>query len=61
MYKTWFAAGEDDPRIAVLKVDATEAQYWEASSSKLAFGLKYLAVAVTGGAVSVGEAGNVLV
>ena len=61
MYKAWFPAGEDDPRITVLKVDVTEAQYREASSSKLVFGLKYLAAAVTGGAVSVGEAGKVLV
>ena len=56
MYKAWFPAGEDDPQIAVLKVDVTEAQYREAS-----FGLKYLAAAVTGGAGSVGESGKVLV
>jgi hypothetical protein len=61
MYKAWFPAGEDDPQIAVLKVDVTEAQYWEASPSKLVFGLKYLAAAVTGGVVSVGESGKVLV
>ncbi len=59
MYKAWFPEGEDDPRIAVLKVEITEAQYWEASSSKLVFGAKYLAAAVTGGAVSVGESGKV--
>ena len=61
MFKAWFPGGEDDPQIAVLKVDVTEALYWEASSSKLVFGLKYLAAAVTGGAVSVGESGKVLV
>ncbi len=61
MYKAWFPAGENDPQIAVLKVDVTEAQYWEASSSKLVFGLKYLAAAVTGGEVSVGESGKVMV
>lgn len=59
MYKAWFPEGEDDPRIAVLKVDITEAQYWEASSSKLVYGIKYLAAAVTGGAVNVGESGSV--
>lgn len=61
MLKAWFPAGENDPQIAVLKVDVAEAQYWEASSSKLVFGIKYLAAAVTGGAVSVGESGKVTV
>ena len=61
MYKAWFPEGEDDPRIAVLRVDVTEAQYWEASSNKLVVGMKYLAAAVTGGAVQVGESGKVKV
>jgi general stress protein 26 len=59
MYKAWFPEGEDDPQIAVLKVEVYEAEYWEASSSKLVFGIKYLAAAVTGGKVDVGEAGKV--
>ncbi len=59
MYKAWFPDGEDDPQIAVLRVDITEAQYWEASSSKLVVGIKYLAAAVTGGKVDVGESGKV--
>jgi general stress protein 26 len=61
MYKAWFPEGEDDPAIAVLKVEVSEAQYWEASSSKLVMGIKYLAAAVTGGKVDVGEQGKVLV
>jgi general stress protein 26 len=61
MFKAWFPQGEDDPSIAVLKVEIEEAQYWEASSSKLVFGIKYLARAVTGGKVDVGETGKVLV
>jgi len=61
MFKAWFPEGEDDPSVAVLKVEIEEAQYWEASSSKLVFGLKYLARAVTGGKVDVGETGKVLV
>jgi hypothetical protein len=36
-----------------------EAQYWEASSSKIVMGIKYLAAAVTGGKVDVGETGKV--
>ncbi len=61
MYKAWFPQGEEDPAITVLKVDVTEAQYWEASSSKIVMGAKYLAAAVTGGKVDVGETGKVLV
>lgn len=59
MYKAWFPNGEDDPQIAVLRVEITEAQYWEASSSKLVVGVKYLAAAITGGKVDVGESGKV--
>lgn len=61
MFKAWFPEGEDDPQIAVIRVEITEAQYWEASSSKLVFGIKYLAAAVTGGKVDVGETGKVKV
>ncbi len=59
MYKAWFPEGEDDPAITVLRVDVTEAQYWEASASRLVRGAKYLAAAVTGGKVSLGESGTV--
>ena len=27
--KTWFTEGEDDPRITVIKVEATEGYYWD--------------------------------
>ena len=59
MMKAWFPEGKDDPSIAVLEVTVAEAQYWEASSSKLIWGAKYLAAAVTGGKVDVGESGTV--
>ena len=61
MYKAWFPQGEDDPQIAVLRVDVTEADFWEASSSRLIMAAKYLAAAVTGGTLPVGEAGHVAV
>ena len=61
MYKAWFPAGEADPNIAVLRVDITEADYWEASSSKIVRGIKYLAAAATGGSVNVGEAGKAVI
>lgn len=59
IYKAWFPQGKDDPHIAVLRVDITEAQYWEASSSKLLRGIKYVAAAATGGKVDLGETGTV--
>jgi general stress protein 26 len=61
MYKAWFPNGEDDPEIAVLRVDITGADYWEASSSKVVMMAKYAAAAMTGGKISVGEAGHVTV
>jgi general stress protein 26 len=61
MYKAWFPQGEDDPNIAVLRVDVTEGDFWEASSSKLVVMAKYAAAAVTGGSVAVGESGHVKV
>lgn len=61
MYKAWFPEGEDDPNIAVMQVDITEGEYWEANSSKIVRGIRYAAAAVTGGKVNVGEAGHVKV
>lgn len=59
MYKAWFPQGEDDPEITVLRVEVAEGFFWEASSSKILMYAKYLAAAVTGGAVPVGTAGHV--
>lgn len=60
-YKAWFPGGEDDPDIAVLRVDVTEADYWEANASKIVRGVKFLAAAATGGSISTGESGHVSV
>ena len=59
MYKAWFPEGETDPAIAILEVTVHEAQYWEASSSRLVRGLKYVAAAATGGKVDIGTQGTV--
>ena len=59
MYKAWFPKGEDDPEIAVLRVDVNEADYWEASGAKIVMLAKYAVAAVTGAKVEVGEAGHV--
>ena len=59
MYKAWFPEGEEDPSIAVLRVEVSEGQYWEASSSAFIRGAKYLAAAATGGKVDLGDTGHV--
>jgi general stress protein 26 len=61
MYKAWFPKGEDDPEIAVLKVDVSEADYWEASGLKIVMLAKYAVAAATGGKIEIGEAGHVTV
>jgi general stress protein 26 len=61
MYKAWFPKGEDDPKIAVLRVDVTEGDYWEASNSHIVRLMKYAVAAATGGKMPVGEAGHVAV
>ena len=61
MYQAWFPEGENDPRIRVLRVEVTEAEYWEANDNKLVRGIKYLAAAATKGSVDLGEHGKVVV
>jgi general stress protein 26 len=61
MYKAWFPKGEDDPEIAVLRVDVHVGNYWEASSSRLVVMAKYAFAAATGGKLPVGEAGSLKV
>ncbi len=61
MYKAWFPNGPEDPEIAVMRVDVSEGDYWDSSSSKLVFFAKYALAAATGGKVAVGESGHVSV
>ncbi len=58
MYKAWFPDGKEDPEIAIVRVDVSDGEYWEANSSKIVIGIKYVAAAVTGGKVPVGETGH---
>lgn len=59
MYKAWFPKGEDDPEITVMKVDVSDGDYWDSSSSKIVFFAKYALAAATGGKVPVGTSGHV--
>jgi len=33
--KAWFPDGKDDPRVALLRVDVEQAEYWDAPSSTI--------------------------
>lgn len=35
MLKAWFKGGQDDPNIVLLRVQVTEAEYWDDTSSKM--------------------------
>jgi general stress protein 26 len=61
MYKAWFPDGEDSPEIAVMSVEVSEADYWEASGNRIVMLAKYAVAAATGGKVELGEAGHVVV
>ncbi len=58
MYNAWFAKGESDSSIVLLRVEVSDAQYWTASSSKLVVHARYLAAALTSGKVAVSETGK---
>lgn len=61
MYKAWFPKGEDDPDIAVMRIDVESGDYWASNSSKLVRYTKIAIAAATGGSVPTGESGHVTV
>lgn len=46
--QAWFPDGPDDPNVTLIKVVGQTAEYWDASGSRVATGLKMLRSAVTG-------------
>ncbi len=52
--RTWFPKGKDDPEIALLKVDVTMAEYWDAPNSTMVHAYGYLKAVVTGEAPNPG-------
>ncbi len=46
--ESYFPAGIDDPRLILLKIDPTEAEYWDSSSSKLVQLFQIVKAAATG-------------
>lgn len=46
--RTWFPKGKDDPDIALLKVDVSLAEYWDAPNSTMMHAYGYVKAVVTG-------------
>jgi general stress protein 26 len=45
---TWFEEGKDDPNVTVIKVEPTDAYYWDTKDGRAVSLLKFAAAAVTG-------------
>jgi len=46
--RTWFPKGKDDPDIALLKVDVSMAEYWDAPNNTMVHAYGYVKAVVTG-------------
>ena len=46
--RTWFPKGKDDPDTALLKVEVTQAEYWDAPNSTMLHAYGYLKARLTG-------------
>ena len=53
--KAWFPQGTETPDIALLKVSASKAEYWDAPSSPIAHAIGLVKSLVTGKPANVGE------
>jgi general stress protein 26 len=54
-YKAWFPDGLDDPQLALLKVTAEKAEYWDGQTSAVAHLVGLAKAAVTGRSYQAGE------
>ena len=52
---TWFPKGKDDPDVALLKVEVTQAEYWDTPSSAMVHAYGYVKAKLTGEAPHPGE------
>jgi general stress protein 26 len=48
VYKAWFPDGLDDPNLALLRVEATQAEYWDAPNGKVVQALGFAKALLTG-------------
>jgi general stress protein 26 len=59
VYKAWFPQGLDDPDLALIKVTAEQAEYWDSPSSLVAHVISFLKSMATGQSSPPGEHGKV--
>ncbi len=57
--RTWFPKGPDDPDIALIKVNAERAQFWDSPSSTFVYAYGYVKARLTGERPKPGEEGKV--
>ena len=55
LYKAWFPKGLDDPNIALLRVDVSKAEYWDAPSSTVVQVVGFVKALATGQKYDAGE------
>ncbi|GGF34065.1 pyridoxamine 5'-phosphate oxidase family protein [Subtercola lobariae] len=53
--EAWFPEGREDPTVALIKVDATSAEYWVTNEPKVVTLFKVAKAAATGGQPDIGE------
>jgi general stress protein 26 len=54
-FQMWFPKGKDDPNVALLRVTAEKAEYWDSPSSTISFALNFVSALVTGEEPDSGE------
>lgn len=57
--RTWFPDGKDDPNIALIRVEADGAAYWDAPSSTMVHAYGYVKARLTGERPHPGDTGRV--
>lgn len=55
LYKAWFPEGLDDPRLALIRVDVAQAEYWDSPNSKMVQLAGFVKALVTGRPAEGGE------
>ena len=58
MMDAWFEKGKEDPDIRVLKVETSDAHYWDNKTNKLITFFKVAASAITGAKMDIGREGT---
>lgn len=56
--RVWFPDGPEDPRIALIAVEVTDAEYWDSASSTMVYAYGYVKARLTGEPPSQGALGE---